>query len=107
MAITVTISETAGPATINLDLRQTELFMRELRRVTGFLSFSWIRWLLSLFVQPRGLSPLIQPDCKVTVDRNGRTMEYELLGSYVLRRKGSRIQHQFYFGLLLLEWLYR
>ena len=107
MAITVAVSENPGPAVVQLDPSQTDLFLRELRRVTGFFSFSWIRWLIFSVFFSSGQSPLVKPDCNITINRNGRTEEYELLGSFVLRRKGSRVHHQFYFGLLLLEWLYR
>jgi len=106
MAITVTVTEIKGPKAIQLGPRQSDMFMRELRRVTGFFSFYWIWRFLSYFVVSRGLKPVIQPDCKVTVVRNGRTTEYEILARYVLQKKGSRIQHQFYFGAILLEWLY-
>jgi hypothetical protein len=72
----------------------------------GFLSL--LGWIASrIRPAPRsGIGPLVHPDCTVTVRRRFRTTEYELLGGYVLRRRGGHVEYQFYFGLLLLEWLY-
>ena len=77
--------------------------MDELRRVTGFLSHTWLRSMFGVF--GRRPSVLMAPDLLIEIEDGARRREYEIVGSYVLRRRGSRAPYQFYFALLLFEWM--
>lgn len=77
--------------------------MDELRRVTGFLSLSWLRYIFTVF--GRRPSVLMAPDLLIAIEEGARRREFEIVGSYVLRRRGRRMAYQFYFALLLFEWL--
>ena len=45
------------------------------------------------------------PDLIIGVEDGGSRREYEIVGNYVLRRRGSRVPYQFYFAVLLFEWM--
>ncbi|MGH7559718.1 MAG: hypothetical protein ACRENB_01730 [Gemmatimonadales bacterium] len=95
--IRVTVRErAAGGLVKQLDAYQARLFLRELRRVR-------LLWFLG---GPRGRPYRISPDCIIEVHDNGRVTRYELFGRFVLLHTRSRRTYQFYFGLLLLEWLH-
>ncbi len=102
---TITVEYPAIGQSITLDPLQTDLFMEEFRR-TGRVSF-WA-WLSSLFARPAprpSPSPHIAPELVVTVEDGGRRERYEVSGRYVLSKPGLREPRQFYFALLLFEWL--
>ena len=105
MAVTVTVREEPPGRSIVLDSDQTRLFLNELDRVTGCWLFNLIKPIISNLFSHPDRDPMIQADCVIDVDRNGHITQYELLSGVVLRKKGSRMQHQFYFGLLILQWL--
>jgi len=102
MATTVTLQEYQGPRTVRLDARQTAMFLRELHRVGG----GPLRRLFTFGRSASAPAHPVAPDCTITVDRDGSVTEYELLGRFVLRENGGST-HQFYMGLLLLEWLFQ
>ncbi len=52
------------------------------------------------------MPPEIAPDCRIAVVRGARRDEYELYSGAVLHEPRTNRSWQFYFGLLLLEWLY-
>jgi hypothetical protein len=88
----ITVRDANGHRSIVLDAAQTSLFVNEFERTRRFAE-----------PDSRPLV-LMAPDCIVEVDDNGRVARFELVGRAVLREAGKR-QFQFYFGLLLLEWL--
>ncbi|SHM65202.1 hypothetical protein SAMN04488057_102489 [Cyclobacterium lianum] len=104
MATTVKIIEYGTPNELTLDSYQRSLFLNELRRVQGSGISVFFK---NLFAQMRKRSRpiLIRPDCKILVETNGHVTEYFLQGKFVLRKKGSRLTHQFYMGVLLEHWL--
>ncbi len=80
---------------LNLDQVQLDLFSREFART----------------IRRRhviGVPPGIAPDCEIIVKRpKSSDVTYDLYGRAVLVERSSHKAWQFYFGLLLLEWLYR
>ena len=95
---TVTVTEFRGPRSLRLDAVQTGQFLLELRRVRWFFLFGLVT---------RGRPGRVNPSAIVRVERNGRVTEYELFGGQVLIRRGTRRPYPFYFGHLLLQWLYQ
>lgn len=90
---TVTVVGAAGKR-LTLDAAQTKLFENELRRVQRF------------FPSTKGIPQgRIAPDCVITVEKGKRRTEYLLYGRAVLMNRRSTRKWQFYFGVLLLEWL--
>jgi hypothetical protein len=96
MASIITVSEVGGPRTITLDADQRRLFERELARIKrGFKA-------------GKGIPPYrIAPGSRVVIRKNGKTSSYLLYDRSVLLQEGSRKTWQFYFGLLLTEWLFK
>ena len=90
---TVTVQDGQGTISKVLDADQTRLFLQEFTRVRRF------------WAPDRDLNALIAPDCTIEVDDNGRTRKYEIQSRAVLVDRGRKRKYQFYFGLLLLEWL--
>ncbi|WP_026959368.1 MULTISPECIES: hypothetical protein [Aliagarivorans] len=104
MANSIRIVEYATQNELLLDSYQQALVEDELRRVEG----GWLRrnlgeWLSRFW--PRGRPVRVRPDCQIIVEENGRLIEYLLTSDSVLYRHGSVVNHQFYMGLLLQEWL--
>jgi hypothetical protein len=95
MATTVTVSELHGTRQIRLDAGQLRLFLAELSRVKSRYPFS------------RGVPYRIAPDILVTIRKNGVTTRYLLYDRVALLQESTKKKWQFYFGLLLHEWLYR
>lgn len=93
----VTITEFQGVTSKKLTADQARLFFRELRRVKIFYFFSFS------YGRPKAR---INPDIIIEVKNGSRTTEYELFGSQVLYSKRHNKRFQFYFGYLLLQWLY-
>ncbi|NHE59057.1 hypothetical protein [Cyclobacterium plantarum] len=104
MATTVKIIEYGTPNELTLDSFQRKLFLNELRRVQGSGISVFFK---NLFAQMRKSTRpiLIRPDCQIIIDTNGQVTEYFLQGKFVLCKKGSRLNHQFYMGVLLEHWL--
>ncbi len=104
MAMIVTVKEYGTQNEITLDSYQRNLFLNEIKRVRG-------SWLTRLFrdifalISKRVRPTLVRPDCQIIVENNGRVTEYLLHGEFVLYKKGSRVNHQFYMGVLLQYWL--
>jgi hypothetical protein len=92
---TVTVKEFAGPRTLALDSDQEFLFLTELRRVRR------------AFKAQSGVPHLIAPDCLITISGKKKPKTYGLYGQAILMDERTRKKWQFYFGVLLLEWLYR
>ena len=89
---------------ITLDSYQQDLFQSEIRRVRGGWLTRILRELFALFT--RRVRPVrVRPDCQIIVDNNGRQTEYLLHGEFVLYKKGSRVNSQFYMGVLFQHWL--
>jgi hypothetical protein len=105
MAVTVKIKDPGLKIGMTLDPQQTTLFLEELRRVTGFFSFSWLRGLLMRMFGVARKMPLMAPDLLIEVERGGFRREYEVVGSWILRHRSGYTPHQFYFAVLLVEWL--
>lgn len=104
MATTVKIIEYGTQNELTLDSYQRDLFLREIRRVRG----AWLTIVLREFFALFGgrVRPVrVRPDCQIIVDKNGRITEYLLHGEFVLYKKGSRVNHQFFMGVLLEYWL--
>jgi hypothetical protein len=53
----------------------------------------------------RAVRARIVPDCEIVVRRGSQTTTYDLYSRVVLRERGTSRIWQFYFGMLLLEWL--
>lgn len=100
----VKVTDPGVGVTMTLDAQQTTMFIDELHRVTGPLSWSWLRELAHRLL-PWSAGPLVAPDLVITVDDGADVAEYEVVGSYVLRERPDGAPHQFYFALLLFEWL--
>jgi len=78
---------------LKLDKAQTQLFKNELRRARQHKA-------------AKGALPDVAADCKITVREDGKKRVYELYGRAVLFEPKTNKSWQFYFGLLLLEWVY-
>jgi len=92
---TITVQEYRGPHRIRLNKLQTQLFLHELARVKRSRAGR------------KGAPPLASPDCLITVSTGQRKTHYALYGRAMLVQPKAYRTWQFYFGLLLLEWLYR
>jgi hypothetical protein len=77
---------------IRLDQARTLLFRRELARVKRGPSAV-------------GVPPGIAPDCTIRVREGKRERVYKIYGRAVIRDVKTDRTWQFYFGLMLLEWL--
>jgi hypothetical protein len=53
----------------------------------------------------KGIALRASPDCVITVQDGGHKTVYHLYGRSVLLETRTQKTWQFYFGLLLLEWL--
>jgi hypothetical protein len=91
--ITVRIESYATGRRLKLDAAQTRLFRNELRRAHHHKA-------------TKGVFQDVAADCKITVRENGKKKVYELYGRAVLFEPKTNKSWQFYFGLLLLEWVY-
>jgi len=92
---TIKVRAYSGTPTITLDAGQSKLFRDELKRVRKFYPAS------------KGLpAAKIGPDCVITIRTGRGTSEYQLFSRAVLVETRTKKKWQFYFGLLLMEWLY-
>lgn len=91
--VTVTIKGRAGTPSVQLPPEHTALFVRELNFTKRHRRAS------------TGSPPRVATDCRVIVENAGRRTEYELYGRTILMQVTTKRSWQFYFGLLLLEWL--
>lgn len=91
----VTVHEFASRRKLLLDRDQTYLFAQELRRIK------------KRFPAVKGLPYGMGPDCLITVADKKRRHHYSLHGHAILFEKHSNKRWQFYFGVLLLQWLYK
>jgi hypothetical protein len=92
----ITVSRYPAGDRIRLTPSQVRAFELEFRRVRRAASRrAW------------GVPHLVAPDCVVTVTRDGRRRRYLLCARTILVDERTRRKWQFYFGLLLLEWLNR
>jgi hypothetical protein len=82
-----------GVPRLRLNPTQSRLFGDELRRVQKLPASKGV-------IRDSG------PDCKLTIKSGNRKKTYELYSRSVLHDQKTRKTWQFYFGLLLLEWLY-
>jgi hypothetical protein len=87
----VTVQDTSGRK-VKLTAARERLFLDELRLARR---------------QPAGtdLPPRLGPDCRIRVSQAGKTTEYNLFGRTVIAEQASGKNWQFYFGLIVLEWL--
>lgn len=89
---------------ITLNAYQLDLFQSEIRRVRGsWLTRIFQRLFALIFKRVRPIK--VRPDCQIIVDDNGSITEYFLHGKFVLYKKGSSVNYQFYMGVLLQDWL--
>jgi hypothetical protein len=90
----VHVKEYGTGRNIQLTAEQAGLFLRELAQAKKHL--------------PSGKKGLVEvaPDCLITVQGGAHKGEYELYARAVLRERKTGKIWQFYFGLLILEWLY-
>ena len=90
------VREYGGGRTLTLDAIQTRLFEAERKKIMKFIP------------AVEDARTLVTPDCLITVSEKGKKKtEYELHANAILYHRGSRRSWQFYFGILLLSWLYR
>jgi len=96
MAGTVIVQEVGGPRRITLDKDQRRLFERELARIKrGFKPGKGVpRW-------------RIAPGSRITIRKGGRKSVYLVYDRTVLFQESTKKTWQFYFGVLLTEWLFR
>jgi hypothetical protein len=89
--VTVTVQDTSGRK-VRLKASQERLFLDELRRARR---------------QPASteLPPRVGPDCSIRVSEAGTTTDYALYGRSVIGEQATGKNWQFYFGLVVLEWL--
>lgn len=95
MSTTVVVQEFGGGRALTLDAMQTRLFEAERKKIMKYVP------------AVKGAPTLVTPDCLITVSERGKKTEYELHANAILYHRRSRRSWQFYFGLLLLSWLYR
>jgi len=82
----------AGNRKIDLDPTQVGLFTRELKRVKKGPS-------------SKGVVFGVQPECTISVKSGNSRRDYRLYARAVLHDIKSKRNWQFYFGLLILEWI--
>jgi hypothetical protein len=89
--VTVVVQDTSGRK-VRLKASQERLFLDELGRARR---------------QPSSteLPPRLGPDCSIRVSVGGNTTEYALYGRTVIGETATGKNWQFYFGLVVLEWL--
>lgn len=92
MITAVAVQSYATGRAIQLDAAQLWAFTREFNRIIRRRSGT-------------SAIPRIAADCKITVFEKRKRRVYELYGRTVLVDLSSGAHRQFYFGLLLLEWL--
>jgi hypothetical protein len=90
--MTVTLTDPSSGKVVQLTADQVDQFQAELRQT-----------LKRPFVV--GHFPKVGPDCLITVRNKGKQTKYALYGRSVLLQIRTNRSRQFYFGLLLLEWL--
>jgi hypothetical protein len=93
--MTITVREFAGSRKLKLDADQRYLFLHELRRVKRYLPHR------------KGVPYRMNPDCTVTLSEKGQRVEYAVFGHSILYEVKKNRRRQFYFGVLLLQWLYK
>ena len=94
MATTITVRAVGPLAEITLDAYQTRKFLQELARVRRSPGF-------------RTEVPAdAAPDCVITAVTGQRQVEYRLFERAILSQGRSKKGWHFYFGVLLLEWLF-
>ncbi len=91
----VTLRPFGSAQTLVLDPVQTRLFENELRRITRRLPHL------------KGMPYAVAPDCFITVAGGARKTEYSLHARTVLTDTATKKSWQFYFGVLLTEWLWK
>jgi len=101
MAVTVTIADHGPGRSRQLDARQTDMLLAELRRVRGGPLKRMLNGLLARSTHPMRVAP----EMVITIHDGATTTEYEIAGGWLLRRRGERAVYPFYFALLLMEWL--
>lgn len=101
---TITVEFPAVAKRLTLDQAQTDMFMEEFRRVSR--RSLWDR-LVALFSRgsPASAAPPIAPELIVKLEEGGQVDTYEIGGRFVLSEPGGVEPRQFYFALLLFEWL--
>ena len=92
--VQVIVKDPTGTKSIKLDKDQLKLFTNELKRIKKY------------FPSGKGIPYRISPDCLITVINGQKTTEYELFSRAVLVQTKTQKKWQFYFGLLLMEWLH-
>ena len=100
---TATIGEYKGIRIVQLDPTQTRMFQDELHRVCGGALTRLLANLAAISSRKYPVAPI----CIIRMSSRGRTTEYELYGTYLLRQVGKPKIYTFYMGLLLLDWLYK
>ena len=90
---TITVRRYPTGKSLRLNPIQQLLFDRELARVKKHFPYG------------KGPPPWVAPDCVITVMNGKRTTRYRLYSRAVLMEDRRKRTWQFYFGLLLLEWL--
>ena len=88
----VELESVAAGRTYQLDPYQVSEFEDEFRRVT-------------FFPPGKGLYQAVAPDCLIRVRTSRGNFEYEIYGQTVLYDPAHDDSWQFYFGLVLLDWL--
>ena len=94
MATRITIRAVGPRAEIALDDHQTRQFLQELARVRRSRHF--------VTKVPQDAAP----DCVITAVTGRRRVEYQLFERTILRDGRTKVAWHFYFGVLLLEWLF-
>ena len=74
---------------------ETEQFLQELNNVKIYMP-----------TLPNGILPSLASDCLITIHYPHFEEEYEIFGNSVLYEVSSNKSWQFWFGLMLLRWLY-
>ena len=92
---TITIQEYGGRRQLRLNAFQKKHFEAELKHVRKYSPFA------------KEIPYRMSPDCTITVKQGTKKTEYGLYGRVILFEPKSKKQWRFYFGLLLLEWLYK
>ena len=92
--VTIRLREYKGAQEVKLDAWQIRLFLRELQQTKRYLP------------SHKKMAPKIAQDLEVVIRTGRKEKIYRLYGQAMLKEDTTGKYWQFYFGLLLLEWLF-
>jgi hypothetical protein len=107
MMAVIIVEDPALGQSLTLDTRQTDMCVEAIKDATRRPFWDWLLNLFGLLrtVTSTGWPVEVTPDLVIRIDDGGHFETWHVSGRFVLQRPGEEEGHQFYFALLLVEWL--